>query len=32
VARIRASIDDGTFAELREDFLGHYYAGRAPTR
>ena len=32
VDRIRASIADGTFAELREDFLGRYYAGRVPTR
>jgi queuine tRNA-ribosyltransferase len=29
VDRIRASIDDGSFADLRADFLGNYYAGRA---
>ncbi|HEV2931021.1 MAG TPA: tRNA guanosine(34) transglycosylase Tgt [Propionibacteriaceae bacterium] len=32
VDRIRASVSDGTFSELREDFLGRYYAGRVPTR
>ena len=32
VDRIRASIGDGTFDELREDFLGRYYAGRVATR
>jgi queuine tRNA-ribosyltransferase len=32
VDRIRASISDGTFSELREDFVGRYYAGRVPTR
>jgi queuine tRNA-ribosyltransferase len=25
VDRIRASISDGTFADLRADFLGRYY-------
>ena len=29
VDRIRASIDDGSFADFRADFLGGYYAGRA---
>jgi len=29
VDRIRTSIDDGSFAEFRADFLGDYYAGRA---
>jgi queuine tRNA-ribosyltransferase len=28
VDRIRASIDDGSFADFRADFLGDYYAGR----
>ena len=33
VDRIRQSISDGDFAELREDFLGRYYAGtRAGSR
>jgi queuine tRNA-ribosyltransferase len=32
VDRIRASIGDGTFSELREDFLGRYYARRVPSR
>ncbi len=29
VDRIRASIDDGSFADFRTDFLGNYYAARA---
>ena len=29
VDRIRASIEDGSFADFRADFLGRYYAGRA---
>jgi queuine tRNA-ribosyltransferase len=32
VDRIRASISDGTFDELRADFLGRYYAERVSTR
>ena len=32
VDRIRTSIQDGTFDELRADFLGRYYADRVSTR
>ena len=32
VDRIRTSIDDGTFAEFRAEFIGRYYAARPAVR
>ena len=28
VDKIRTSIDDGTYYEFKEEFLGRYYAGK----